>query len=348
MATWLKGLGIVLFGVAALLYAPGARAQGTEADKAAARELAKDAAQAFSDGKYQIAVDKFTKADQLFHAPTLVLGVARAYAALGKYVEAKEAYNRVILEKLPPNPSDQFVQAVSDAKSEIAGMDAKIGWGTINVAAPDNALPQGLQATLDQDDLKQASFGVKRPINPGQHELVITAPGFKTIDRRFDVKPHADVKVDVLLERLAPGTPPPPPPPPPGNGAGTGTATPLGGDTGSSKGSVQRILGFVGIGVGGGLLVMGAVTGGLALSKHGQLKDLCPTGDCAGVPDAQSKIDSYELMGTLSTVGFAAGGALAVAGVVVLVTAPKPTADKASLPLEIGVGPASVRATLRF
>ena len=343
--------------VALALMAPRAAAQTSEADKSAARELAKDAAQAFQNGQYQVAVDKFNKADQLFHAPTLVLGLARAYASLGKYVEAKEAYNRVIIEKLPPNASDQFIQAVTDAKTEIAGVEAKIGWGTINVASPEHELPAGLQATLDDLELKPATFGVKRPMNPGQHQLVITAPGYKDVDRRFDSKPHGEVKIDVTLERVgggavvgngtSTGT---------GTGTGTGTVTgtgagtgnPPAGDTGS-KGNVQRILGFTGIGVGGGLLVMGAVTGGLALSKHGQLKELCPTGDCAGVDGAQAKIDSYELMGTLSTVGFIAGGVLAVAGVVVLVTAPKAGAgDKASLPLELAVGPAGARATWRF
>ncbi len=350
-------LAALLCACAVGLIAPRAAAQSSEADKSAARELAKDAADALDKGQFQVAADKFAKADQLFHAPTLVLGLARAYTGLGKYVEAKETYNRIINEKLAANASDQFVQAVEDAKREAAALDVKIGWATINVASPDGALPDGLTATLDDIELKAASFGAKRPLNPGQHELVITAPGMKDVDRRFDVKPREHANIDIKLEHgassgaLKPppppgatGTPPPPPPPPP-SGDPNGAS--------SSKGSGQRIAGYALIGVGGATLIMGAVTGGLALSKHGALKADCNadgTCDPAKVADIQARIDSYETIGTVSTIGFIAGGVLAATGVVVLLTAPKPDAapKTGALPRSIAFGPGGATATWQF
>src|SRR5687768_11585976 len=144
MTGFLRTCFALLCACAVALIAPRAAAQSSEADKSAARELAKDAAEALDKGQFQVAAEKFNKADQLFHAPTLVLGLARAYTGLGKFVEAKEAYNRIIIEKLPANASEQFIQAVEDAKRETAALDGKIGWATINVTSPDGALPEGL------------------------------------------------------------------------------------------------------------------------------------------------------------------------------------------------------------
>src|SRR5690349_24257436 len=57
----------------------------------------------------------FKRAEALFHAPTLALGLARAYTANGKYVAAQETYNRIIREGVPANAPPAFAKA--DRKS---------------------------------------------------------------------------------------------------------------------------------------------------------------------------------------------------------------------------------------
>ena len=47
---------------------------------------------------------------------------------------------------------------------------------------------------------------------------------------------------------------------------------------------------------------VGAITGFIALGKHGDLNDKCPGGTCPA--SAQSDVDGYKSMGTISTIGF--------------------------------------------
>ena len=82
-----------------------------------------------------------------------------------------------------------------------------------------------------------------------------------------------------------------------------------------------------------GLSLVGAVTGAISLSKVGDLEEKCPDHRCS--PADQATADQARTLGTVSTVGFIAGGALVAAGVVLLVIRPS------------GGDPAAARSGLR-
>jgi len=107
------------------------------------------------------------------------------------------------------------------------------------------------------------------------------------------------------------------------------------------------VIGFVGLGLGGAGLAMGAITGGLALAKHSDLVSKCPGGHCKLSQEGAlgSEANAYNTLGAVSTAGFVAGGALFVTGVILLVTAPGPARNTAVTPL---IGPGYVGATGRF
>jgi hypothetical protein len=71
---------------------------------------------------------------------------------------------------------------------------------------------------------------------------------------------------------------------------------------------------------GGLLLVLGGVFGGLAFSAAGSAKAQCNGNVC--LPTAQDDIDHSKTFGNVSTGMFIAGGAVAVAGVVLAIVAP--------------------------
>jgi hypothetical protein len=95
---------------------------------------------------------------------------------------------------------------------------------------------------------------------------------------------------------------------------------------------------------------MGAITGGLALSKHSDLAAACQGGHCPPGSQGtnQPKIDSYNLMGNLSTAGFAVGGALAVTGIILVATAPNKPAPKQGRMITPVVGPSFAGMVGRF
>ncbi len=81
----------------------------------------------------------------------------------------------------------------------------------------------------------------------------------------------------------------------------------------------------MGLGLGGAGLAVGAITGGLALSKHSSLVSQCSGGHCYDTQKAalSGDVDSYHTLGTVSTAGFIAGGVLAAGGLVLVLTSPK-------------------------
>ena len=90
---------------------------------------------------------------------------------------------------------------------------------------------------------------------------------------------------------------------------------------GGSGGGSNKTFAYVAFGVGGAGLVVGAVTGIIAIGKHSKLKDNCPNDTCPS--DQQDKVDSYKTVGTISTIGFIVGGVGIAAGAVLFFTAPK-------------------------
>lgn len=326
----LKSLFVLLAVLAATFVGgPSAQAQ-SEADKTTARQLAIEAQQALEKKDYATAADRFGRAEALYHAPTLLVGLGRAYVGLGKYVEAMESYNKVIREKLPENATDAFLQAKADAKAEIEGLDKKIAWVTLRVEGADAP-----NATLDETAIPTASLDVKRAVNPGDHVFRASAEGFATAEQPFSIASGESQTVTLTLVPGEPGPGDNPLPKP----IGGGDDGPDQIDEGTGGTSTLAIVGWTAIGVGGAGLILGAITGGLAVSKHGTLTDACDDNRCA--PEQQSTLDSFHALATVSTIGFIAGGVLAAAGTVLVIVAPS---DDVSA--EVGLG--SVRATVRF
>src|SRR5260370_27645860 len=302
-----------------LLFAPLAHAQSA-ADRATARQLGLDGQEALDKKDYATAEDRFRRAAALFHAPTQLLGYARAEAGLANLVNASEAYNRIVREGVPPGASPAFANALEAAKAEAGAVQARIASVTVRVTGPENPT-----VTLDEQPLSIAALGIRRPVDPGTHVVRATADGWEPAETRSAVADAGSSNAMLPMQKIAPVGPAAQPshllaptgetPVPPRD---TGATT--------SSGGGQRTLGWVGLGVGVAGLAAGAITGILAMSKHSDLQTPCANGCPAS---AQGDLDSYHTLGTLSTVGFIAGGVLSAAGLVLVITAPHDSAAAA-------------------
>jgi hypothetical protein len=312
------------------LFAPGAQAQ-TAADRATARELGLDGQNALDKKDYATAEDRFRRADALFHAPTLLLGYARAEAALGKVVNASEAYNRIVREGVAPGAPPVFVAAVEAARAEAGAVQARIAGVTITVVGPENPT-----VTLDEQPVPVAALGVKRPVDPGEHTVKASADGWQPAETKFTVADAGATTASLKMTKLTGPAPAagatPPTSSQPAATASTGGSTPPAADTGTpSSGSMQRTLGLVGMGAGVVGLGVGAVTGILAIGKHSTLTTECTgTGGTCVTDQSQQDLSSYHSIGMISTIGFIAGGVLAAGGAVLFFTAPKASSAPAT------------------
>ncbi len=284
----------------------------SEADIAQARDLSRQAQEKYDAGQYAESEKLWIAAAKLYPlAPTLTLGLARTQAKLSKWVSAQENYNKIIREwKDNPNPPPAFKDALEAAKAEVGGMAAHFANVVITVDGPQNP-----NVTIDGVPMNAAALGLKRPVDPGHHKVHAEAPGWKPADAEFDVAEGATAEAKLKMEQDASvGVTTPP---------GGDQTTPSGGD--KAGGSSNKTLAIVAFGVGGAGLVLGTITGLLAMGKHSDLEEACPEGKCTS--DKQGDVDSYKTMGTLSTVGFIVAGVGAAAGAVLWFTAPKESAS---------------------
>jgi len=306
--------------MAAGSFAP-ATAWAQDADIAQARQLGEQAQAAYEAGNYTESEKLWAAAAKLYSAaPTLTLGLARAQVKLGKLVAAQESYNRIIREwSSVASPKPAFKDALESAKTEVVAVSSKIASVVVTVEGPTAPV-----VTIDGQTVPPAAFGLKRPVDPGTHTVKASAEGFKPTEQTFQVAEGGSAEAKLKMDKAGDVAIAPVPPPGGAPAPGAPTEPP---PEGGSKGGSTKTLALVAFGVGGAGLVVGSITGLLALGKAGDLKDKCPDGSCPATE--QSNVDSYKTMGTISTIGFIVAGVGGIAGAVLLFTSPKETASVA-------------------
>jgi hypothetical protein len=192
---------------------------------------------------------------------------------------------------------------------------------TIVFAAHDEAGRDlaAVAVTMDGQPFADRLDGAALPADPGQHDFVFSSEGqppvTRTIVLREGEKGRREVVVIARPASVAASTSSsaaPPPPPAPSSGAQT------------TIGLVAGAAGIVAIGV-------GAVFGVMASSSWSSSQSECASpSDCSNHAQAVSDHDAASTEATVSTVGFALGGALLAGGLVLWLTAPKDTSPEAS------------------
>lgn len=246
---------------------------------------------AFGDQKYADAFEHFKKADSLFHAPTLVLYMARCEDKLDKPIEARELYRNLITEAIRPNAPKQFKEAQGDAKRELAEVEKRIAHVRVTVQGDPNAA-----FTVDGASVPASELAAGKEIDPGTHSIQATGQG-KIATKQVTVLPGANDAI--ALAYPAPVVQAPP--------------------REHRKGSLLPA--EIAFGVGGAGLVFGAITGIVSTSKTSSVKSDCVGNTCPAAD--RSKADSAQTFATMSTAGFFVAGIGAAAGVVLLVVRPK-------------------------
>jgi hypothetical protein len=319
-------------GVALYLCTVTAVAEDDAATRQAARKLAEDGVAALQNGDTATAVQKLEKAHQMLKVPSVALWSARALIKRGQLVEAAE---RLRDAQRLPGSGDAAVQeqARRDAEHELAELTPRIPSLVISV---ENAEPQAVNVTLDGAVVPAALLGEERPVNPGAHRVEAARGAQRTsVEVTLGEAEHKEAKLGFEAP-TAPSSAPKQAPP----------------QALAARAPQSHTLAYVALGVGGAGLLLGGVTGALALGKKSSLDDdpACKDGQCTYA--VQDDVSSLRTFRTVSTIGFVAGGALAATGIVLLVVGDSSTsaamgAHNAS-GLALRLGPSSVRVSGSF
>ena len=191
------------------LAAPSARSQTvSDADRAAARELATQGIQLQQAGNYTEALDRFDRAQAVFSAPTHLLHIAECETALGKLVEAAETYRTLVRTPLPAGSPPAFVQAQQQGATELAQVEPRVP--SIRVVVRPHVLPN-TTVQIDGQAMSIALVGMQRPTDPGTHTVVLLAPGYARAEQKITLNEHETKDVAFNLGGVPGGYAPPPP-----------------------------------------------------------------------------------------------------------------------------------------
>ncbi len=191
----------------AVLVSSTALAQ-SDADRAAARQLAESGIKLRKEGKLAEALDKLQRAQQLVDAPTHLLQIAQIQEHMGQLVESSETYRKLARAPLGANAPAVFVKAKEQGAAELAALEPKVPGLTIVLE------PSVTDASVKLDGVvvPPALIGAARPTNPGAHVIDVTAPGYEAVSVRVQLAISEKKLEKISLKASATAAPPVPPP----------------------------------------------------------------------------------------------------------------------------------------
>ncbi|HSO36001.1 MAG TPA: hypothetical protein VLT33_25915 [Labilithrix sp.] len=280
-----------------------------------AERVFREARASYDAHDYATACPRFAESQRLEPAAGTLLNLADCYEHMGLLASALTTYKEAVVAAASRKRRDweQF------ALTRIELLRPAVPVLTIKVSGA--ARVEGLVITRDGTPVASSDLGLDLMLDPGPHEIVARAPGREP----WSTKIVAQRGRSYVVEVPATGTKQTAPPPP-------ARAEPR--PASEPPGSWQRPAGYAATGVGGALVVFGAVAGGVALSAGKDARSRCPSYPTACTAEGTAANERAFGWATASTATFIAGGILAAAGVVLLLTAPRATSA------QIAVSPA--------
>jgi hypothetical protein len=266
------------------------------------RALIGSALEEYDLGNYEEALSLFERAHRIEPSARTLRGMGLASYQARKYVIAL-AYLEAALDDQRKPLTPQFRRDVETALEATRGFIVSFEL----VIAPANA-----SVTVDGEPV-HANSGRTLLLDPGEHEVVATAPGYKTDSRRIKATSGRPGRIELrLLSEQGQALVPPPAddgnePPSQPAAAGPKPAVP-------TRIKVLTLTGLSFAVLGGAL---GAGAGIKTLSEENELAAQCPDKECGS--EQSEQLESAKRWGTISTVSLAVGGAGLAAGLVGLV-----------------------------
>jgi len=317
-----------------------AEQQPSAADRTTARRLGNEGVVALKSGDYDVAADRFERANDLVPAPSFLVLLARARAGQGRLVEAYEIYRTIIREGVQPDKPEAFKRALAEAKQEVKVVEPRLAWVAVNVVG---ARPEQVEVTLNGSVIPSAALGAQRPADPGVLRVEAKADGYRTAEAVVELSEGQHLApIELRMVEV----------PKPAPVVEVQREQPIMTADGGEPGFIsQSTLGYIALGLGGAGIAVGTVTGIIAINRRQELDDIeCyyqDGSDCYVVNDpetaneAVAARDDLETFSTAATISFIAGGALATTGLILLLTAPddpEPVAGGITFHPYVGVG----------
>jgi hypothetical protein len=292
------GTGLVL-----AFAAPRANAQPTDS-VAAAEQLFEQARSLFDQGNFAEACPRFSASYKLDPALGTLLNMATCYEMLGHTASAWGHYREVIVHA--QKAGDQ--KRIDIAQASIAAIEPRLP--KLTIRAPKAPLAS-LIVTRDDAPLDVAVLGSPMFVDPGQHTVSASAPGYKPFSTTITVKESETQEVQIALE-AAPDQP-----------VATGGITTIIREE-SDPGKTRRLFGLTMGGAGVVALVTGVSFGFAARDSWQTAFDdgLCDRTTLECTPEGQDLTRTARTRALVANIVGGAGLAMIAGGAVLYLTAP--------------------------
>jgi hypothetical protein len=296
-----------------LLLGADARAEPGATEKATAEALFQQGTELMGEKMYAAACEKFAGSQQLDPALGTLLRLADCNDRIGKSASAWAMFKEASSMARSRNEPDR--QRMADER----GLELEKRLSRLEIKLESKNVPQGFELKLNGVAIPRATWDAALPVDPGRQKLEASAPGRVTWTGSVEV-PDGPSKSSIEIPTLAMKPVAAEPTPSGSSLSQSGMGAPR--DTVSSAGNTQKTLGFIvgGLGIVG--LGVGGFLGYRAYSQNQDSLAQCRSDDPnACTADGKSLRDDARSTAMGSTVALAAGGALVVGGLVLVLTA---------------------------
>jgi serine/threonine-protein kinase len=282
-----------------------------------AQALFEEGRRLMAAGQYGEACPKLAESQRLDPGAGTLLNLALCYEKNEQLASAWATYNEAAADA-DRSGRPEWVKRGKDKAAALAP-----SLTTLSVTVPKNARIDGLEVTRDGQPISAAEWGVKVPIDGGDHVVEAHAPGHDAWTTHVSAPAKCGaltVSVPVLV-RSSVATKPDVTAPKPHDRP----------EKPAQKGSTQRTIGVVlgaagviGLGLGGGFALN-------AMSKHNAAKKDCSPDEARCGPQGLANYSDANGSADVATIAFIAGGALLVGGIVLYLTSPRGTVSTTAL-----------------
>jgi len=283
---------VAIVGVVATLLLPARASDAqTAAEKETARAFMDDGRAKFDAGDHDAALDAFGAADRIMGVTSTGLWVGKTLVVLGRLIDARDKL--IAVSQIPGAEAESPV--LKRARLEAAQLQAELAEQIGGLKIEISGVPSGAPVRVWVDGRELSSDLVARPyrVDPGEHLVVGTSPGFARRKLRVTVGRGDTIKVMLVLK--------------PGDDGGD-----AGGDGDDDGVSIHPLV-WAGFGTAAAGLLVGAITGGVSLADASSAKEGCVDNRC---PEANAAdADRSVALAHVSTVSFVVGGVGAGLGV---------------------------------
>ena len=330
--------GVVLLSLSALtatqVQAQSRLDQISDADKYSAKKLVEAGDAKFRAGDYVGALNDYRGADTIMGVPTTTIEVARTLEVLGRLLEARDTYRRIVARQpATNNEPSAFAAARERARQRLPALMARIPKLIIDVT------PASADVVITVDG-KTVDTSAPIEVDPGEHRIAATHPTMTAETQTVDVVEGTEQNVRFQLIANQP--------PAPVNVTDSASTPPSPSRQADNADSTTwPIVMWTGFGVAVAGTALGAMTGALSLSKASEFEE--QRLDNGKYPSsAESLQDESISLAHVSTIGFVVAGLGAAAGVVGLTMSLQDDHEDSIARMNLVVSPTRVSLTGSF